>query len=189
MYPWAQMVGIYGFSFREAYRNTRLKSYYISNTSQFRKKGNENYNPDQQPSQNRANEAFREFLKTMKTDCPNFKRLAFSCSRCEVPLTPDDCAQLNIDKELADDLQLKRFKAIFIDGTAAGVLAKLPKYTRLFSALKSIRLIHHNGSERPTPKGSPMPSSNMFGGYQNPQKNKKPSVSLLANFKPPVLAL
>lgn len=91
---------------------------------------------DKRMSRRRASTAFYGFLNTIDTGSEIITNGLFSCSTCEVPLSPMDIKELGIREE--EGANLKRMKAIVIDGTAAGVLNRLPDIERNLLEVRSI---------------------------------------------------
>ena len=117
-------------SFRAACRVTRL----FERTQQVavRRVGKtaESFEPrdEGRRSRRRTNEAFRAFVAHLDTSSDSITKKLFPCDTCEVPLSVQDFEELKIDPEAASGM--KRLQAIVVDGTAAGMLTKLPNYDR-----------------------------------------------------------
>ena len=77
----------------------------------------------------RASEAFRLFISCIDTSNRQLCEQLFSCKDCEVPLTTVDKALLGLQESQVSP-EDKRFKALVIDGTTAGILHQLPKFDR-----------------------------------------------------------
>ena len=76
----------------------------------------------------RASEAFAEFLPCVDTSSKSLTNNLFSCKKCEVLLGPEECESIGVNYNEGDPK--KRFKALVLDGTAAGIIDNLPKYER-----------------------------------------------------------
>ena len=143
LYKWFEMVCYRGYSFRAAYGTTR--SFVDTPTTKIviHSSGHAvdmdtflNLNPG---GRRRANDAFRAFVSKVDLTSPAFTQKLFSCPKCEQPLTEADKLQLGITDEGLSS-SLTRLKAVVIDGTAAGILKKLPDYKRNQRTLPSIRV-------------------------------------------------
>ena len=115
-------------SFSTAYRITRLFDNIPDVVRRRMKYETSEERGENRVSIRRTNEAFRAFVKYLDTSRANITGKLYSCDDCEVPFSPQDCEELGIDAESA--IGMKRLKAIVIDGTAAGILTKLPEYDR-----------------------------------------------------------
>lgn len=79
------------------------------------------------PNRRVANEAFRRFLATIDTESTEATELMFGCTECERTLTSGELVKLGLDPVC--HAGSKRLKCLVIDGTAAGILKKLPKFS------------------------------------------------------------
>ena len=77
----------------------------------------------------RASEAFRLFISCIDTTNSQLCEQLFSCKDCEVPLTTVDKVSLGLHENDVCPTD-KRFKALVIDGTTAGILHELPRFER-----------------------------------------------------------
>lgn len=83
---------------------------------------------DSKSGRRRAAEALHLFIKLIDTSNSDLCSKLFTCPDCEVPLTKTDQQQLGLfNKDIGN---IKRFKALVVDGTAAGILHSLPTYER-----------------------------------------------------------
>lgn len=81
----------------------------------------DNRDGDINRSRRRANEVFLAFPSTIDVRSDEVSARLFSCNDCEVDLTE----VVGLDQERTS---LKRFKAVVIDGTAAGIMSSLPNF-------------------------------------------------------------
>jgi len=152
LYVWVHIVCYQGQSFRNAYMTTRLTASAASTLARFRDSGKDkNIDGDSKRSRRRANEAFRAFINTLDVRGDEITSQLFSCRDCEIPLTEADKAQLGLhskDGQNMDDL--RRFKGLVVDGTAAGILEKLPNFDRQSLKITAPRRIRRD--QRMVPK-------------------------------------
>ena len=76
----------------------------------------------------RANDALRALIRLLDTSSLLVTQNLFSCESCERTLSADDCAELGISAE--EGQQMKRLRAVVIDGTASGIFTELPLFDR-----------------------------------------------------------
>lgn len=86
----------------------------------------------------RVCEAFSLFMTTMDTTSDPFSTELYSCSECEVQLTEEDKRTLGITG-LSNNL--RRYRGVVIDGTAAGIGGTLPRYERDLFIMESARML------------------------------------------------
>ena len=139
MYFWLSQVCLQGLSFRAAYKTSIL----INNSPGLKHRnaripivGLTRLESEKKRSRRRASTAFYNFLRTITTNSSTIANELFSCPTCEVPLSAQDCTELGINE--ADKGELKRLRAIVIDGTAAGILNRLPEMERNMFEIRSI---------------------------------------------------
>ena len=128
LYVILEMTCLHALSFRTAYRITRLIARSPSVARKLGRWAQQDLLDQSKRSRRRMNDAFGAFVERLDTSSIHVTEKLFSCSNCEVPLSADDCNELGIEPSRSNDL--KRLRAVVIDGTAAGILTKLPDYDR-----------------------------------------------------------
>ena len=144
MYYFVHNVCRLGISFRAQY-----SSYHLSQISDSARARFDNFEStamtpieDFHSGRRRCAEAFNYFIKCLDTSDPKLCSNLFSCKDCERSLTPKEKVLLGYG--MNEEVSEKRFDAIVIDGTTAGILSALPNYERDTRILGTNTSIYRN---------------------------------------------
>lgn len=142
MYIWIRAVCMQGISYRDSYKLVRAVATAPSVRSKY--ESDESFLNSKYSDLKRrcANDVFRDFVSSLHVSTDRVTSTLFSCKECEQPLSEADKVELGLkDRDTERDPQidannLKRFNAVAIDGTAAGILGSLPEFIRNETKLK-----------------------------------------------------
>lgn len=123
LYCWVLMTCLQGLSFRGCYTATRIIQSTASYCRRFKTGRIPHSDGENKRSRRLANEAIRAFMMSIDAAENELTELLFRCKKWEFPLNAKDCEQLSLSNEMIG--KGRRYKAVVIDGTSAGILQNL----------------------------------------------------------------